>query len=348
MKAIIFTTTVTINSIYEHNTYTSAIGITYQLNHMGPLRTDSLGKKALGNNLKDRSAGLVVRYNWIENGNRQLDLVDGEDSDNVVNHPAYRTTHVYGNILKEADGEGNRKMVHYGGDSGILDDYRKGTLYLYNNTLISTRSDRNTILSLSSPGESAEVFNNIIYTTAPGSTLALLGTYGTLTFRNNWLKSGWRDSFDGTFLGTVIDDGSNIKGDDPGVIDLLAHNYHLSDSSEALNQGLPLLQELETSYPLLSQYVTHMLSEPRPTSASLDIGAFEKAGGVIGDLNENGAIDLGDVIVTLKLLAGYQETFKLKAGTDVDGDNKVTLVEAIYGLSYLVEKSSATSTTVVQ
>ncbi len=102
--------------IYEHNTYTSAIGITYQYNRMGALR---IGAK--GNNLKDRSAGLVVRYNWIENGNRQLDLVDGEDSGLVVSHPSYRTTHVYGNIMKEADKEGNSQMIHYGGDSGALE-----------------------------------------------------------------------------------------------------------------------------------------------------------------------------------------------------------------------------------
>jgi hypothetical protein len=45
-------------SIYQHNTYTAAIGITYQFNRLGRLR-DGCG----GNNLKDRSAGLVVRYN---------------------------------------------------------------------------------------------------------------------------------------------------------------------------------------------------------------------------------------------------------------------------------------------
>jgi hypothetical protein len=53
-------------SIYEHNTYTAAIGITYQYNRFGPLRGT-----AGGNNLKDRSAGLVVRWNWLERGNRK-------------------------------------------------------------------------------------------------------------------------------------------------------------------------------------------------------------------------------------------------------------------------------------
>jgi hypothetical protein len=76
-------------SYYHHNTYTAAIGITYQFNHLGRLR-DNCG----GNNLKDRSAGLVARYNWIEDGNRQLDLVDAEDSAVLVNHPDYSTTFV--------------------------------------------------------------------------------------------------------------------------------------------------------------------------------------------------------------------------------------------------------------
>ena len=45
-----------VGSIYEHNTYTEALGITYQFNYFGPTKAG-----AGGNNLKDRSAGLVVR-----------------------------------------------------------------------------------------------------------------------------------------------------------------------------------------------------------------------------------------------------------------------------------------------
>jgi hypothetical protein len=100
-------------SLFEHNAYTAAIDIVYQANHFGPLRAG-----ANGNNLKDRSAGLVVRYNWIEGGNRQLDLVDAEDSDVLVNHPSYHETFVYGNVLIEPDDAGNSQIVHYGGDSG--------------------------------------------------------------------------------------------------------------------------------------------------------------------------------------------------------------------------------------
>ena len=79
----------------------------YKYNRFGPLCPT-----CLGNNLKDRSAGLVVAYNFIEGGNRQLDIVD---SSNYNNEPNYHDTHVYGNILIE-NNDGNRQMVHYGGD----------------------------------------------------------------------------------------------------------------------------------------------------------------------------------------------------------------------------------------
>jgi len=98
-----------VGSIYEHNAYVAALGIVFEGNRFGPLRAG-----AGGNNLKDRSAGLVVRYNWIEGGNRQLDLTDAEDSDVLVNDPSYRETFVYGNVLIEPDASGNRQVVHYG------------------------------------------------------------------------------------------------------------------------------------------------------------------------------------------------------------------------------------------
>lgn len=145
------------NSLYEHNTYTEALGNTYQFNRFGPLRTG-----APGNNLKDRSAGLVVRYNWIEGGNRQLDLVE-TDSLTIQNDLSYRTTFVYGNVLIEPDAAGNRQVAHYGGDNGTTATYRKGRLYFYQNTLVSTRTDRTTLFRLSTNDERADVRNNIFY-----------------------------------------------------------------------------------------------------------------------------------------------------------------------------------------
>jgi hypothetical protein len=114
-------------AIYQHNNYTEVDHITFQFNQFGPLRAG-----CLGNNLKDRSAGTVIRYNWIEAGSRTIDLVESDNTD-LINDPDYQKTYVYGNMLIKHDAQENGQVIHYGGDSGDLDRYRKGRLYLFNN-----------------------------------------------------------------------------------------------------------------------------------------------------------------------------------------------------------------------
>ena len=257
------------NSYYEHNTYTEAIGMVYQFNHFGPLR-DGCG----GNNLKDRSAGLIVRYNWIEGGNRQLDLVDAEDNQDIVNDPSYRQTFIYGNILIEPDGAGNSQILHYGGDSGTTSDYRKGTLYFYNNTVVSTRSGNTTLMRLSTNDETADARNNILYVTASGDKLAMLDETGVLHLHNNWTKPGWQGSHSG-LTGTIYDDGGNITGSDPGFVDESGQDYHLTADSQCVDAGGTLSSDVLPDYELDSQYVKHQAQEPRPDDSSRDIGAFE-------------------------------------------------------------------------
>jgi hypothetical protein len=264
--------------IFEHNTYTAAIGIVYEGNHFGALRDG-----ALGNNLKDRSAGLVVRYNWIEDGNRQLDLVDAEDSSVLVNHPSYATTHVYGNVLMESDGQGNSQMVHYGGDSGTLADYRKGDLYFYNNTVISTRSGNTTLLRLSTNDETAHVFNNVYYGTGNGSLLALIDGTGQVNRQHNWFKTGWQDCHCSP-TGTIIDLGNNLTGTDPGFSDINKQNWQPVATSELLNNGMPPLAELLPDYAVTQQYIKHQFTQSRPISGDMDIGAYEFCGDLGCDL----------------------------------------------------------------
>jgi hypothetical protein len=255
-------------SIYQHNSYTSAIGLIYQNNHFGPLRTG-----ALGNNLKDRSAGLVVRYNWIESGNRQLDLVDAEDSTVIVNDPSYEQTFVYGNILVEPDGAGNQQILHYGGDSGSTSFYRKGTLYFYNNTVVSTRTGKTTLLRLSTNDEHADIRNNIFYVTAGGSELALLDGNGIADIRGNWFSSGWVDTHGG-LAGQINDIGGNIEGLSPGFRNTAAQDYSLISTSSNIDKAV-VLAAAASSYPVELQYVKHSRVEPRSQLTVADIGAYE-------------------------------------------------------------------------
>jgi hypothetical protein len=260
-------------SIFEHNVYTAAIGITFQYNRFGPLRLN-----CPGNNLKDRSAGLVVRYNWIEGGNRQLDLVDGEDSSLIRNDPNYRETFVYGNILIEPAGAGNRQIAHYGGDSGTTTNYRKGWLYFYNNTLVSTRTDRTTIFRLSTNEEQCDFRNNIVYVTAAGNTLSLLDETGQLYLSRNWFKPGRVNSFS-TFTGLVSDDGSSVTGTAPGFVSEAAQDYTLASASTCINAGTVLHVNVFPENNLVSQYVKHQSGQARPVNSTLDIGAYEFGSG---------------------------------------------------------------------
>jgi hypothetical protein len=257
-------------SAFEHNSYTAALGITFQYNRFGPLRSG-----ASGNNLKDRSAGQVVRYNWIEGGNRQLDLVEGEDSVIIRTDPSYRETHVYGNILIERDGAGNRQIVHYGGDGGNEPDYRNGTLYFYNNTVVSVRSDRTTLFRLSTNSQRCDARNNIFYAVAAGDTVSLLDSSGVLDFQHNWIKPEWVISF-GSFNGTVNNLGGNVETSAPGFVSLATGDFRLDTGAAAADAGTDLHANVLPAHNVVRQYVRHRQSQPRPVNGIIDIGAYER------------------------------------------------------------------------
>lgn len=278
-------------SIYEHNTYTAAIGILYQYNRFGPLLSG-----AGGNNLKDRSAGLVVRYNWIEGGNRQLDLVDAEDSTVIREDPAYHETDVYGNVLIEPAGAGNRQILHYGGDSGTLGDYRKGVLYFYHNTVVSTRTDRTTLMRLSTNDEHCDARNNVVYVTTPGAQLEMLDDTGVLDLSHNWFKPGWVDWFFGG-SGMVNDDGTSIETTSPGFVNEAGQEYGLAAGSPCIDAAAVLNPAVLPDGAVTRQYVKHQSSESRAAAGGAsDVGAFElQLTACTGDLDCDGDRDTADV-----------------------------------------------------
>ncbi len=257
-------------SAFHHNSYTAGINITFQYNRFGSMRAG-----ANGNALKDRSAGTLVRYNWIEGGNRQLDLVEAEDSIQIRTAPQYRKTFVYGNILIEPDGEGNSQITHYGGDSGNTSTYRKGKLYFYNNTIISYRSGNTTLFRFSTNDEACDARNNLFYVTASGNRLALIDNTGILSVSHNWFKPNRVISHSGSPGGTVNDDQTSVLGSSPDFVDEANKNFRLNATSGAVNAGTTLHADALPLNDVIRQYVKHRQSEPRPTDATFDIGAFE-------------------------------------------------------------------------
>jgi hypothetical protein len=258
----------------RHGTYMAALGIVYEGNRYGPMRAG-----ATGGALKDRSAGVVVRYNWIEGGNRQLEVLDAEDAAALRNDPSYRTTYVYGNVLVENPNDGNRQIVQYGGDHpGMEDQFRKGWLYFYNNTIISYRTDTTVVIRLSTNEERADIRNNIFYVTAAGSNLALLDDAGIGYWSHNWIKPGWVVSYGG-FGGQNFDDGTWRTGSNPGFAGESSQNFELAATSVNVNAGMALHAAVLPTNDLTRQYVKHQSTTSRALSLPIDIGAFEFGAG---------------------------------------------------------------------
>jgi hypothetical protein len=253
----------------EHNVYTAASGTVFQYNRLGPLRAG-----CPGNNFKDRSAGLEFRYNWVEGGNKGLDLVDAQDSKLIRADPRYRDTWVYGNVLLKLPRDGHSFIAHYGGDGDKLSQYRKGTLHFFNNTIVYYRGGATILLRLSSNQERCEFRNNLVWTTVPGKRVVVLENKGTVELSHNWFKPDWKPVPGKNPPGVVHDDGTSVTGNVPGFVDFANQDFHLTADSPCQDAGLPLPQPAATR-----QYVRHQSGEPRPAEGRPDIGAFEFAPG---------------------------------------------------------------------
>jgi hypothetical protein len=252
---------------FEHNAYTAAIGIVYEGNRFGPTRPGSVG-----NALKDRSAGLVVRYNWIEGGNRQLDLTEGDDSEAITSHPSYHRTFVYGNVLIEPDGAGNSQIVHYGGDNGNTALYRKGVLHFFHTTVVSLRSGNTTLMRLSTDEEAADVRNNVLVVAAEGWRLAMLDADGAMVLHHNWLKPGWAESHSGA--ADVVDTGANVEGAEPGFADAAAQDYRPLPGAALEDAGAALHPDALPDHAVALRYAKHQATAARSDAGAPDLGAF--------------------------------------------------------------------------
>ncbi len=247
-------------SAYEHNSYTEARGITFEFNRYGVLC-----EGCDGNNLKDRSSGLVVRYNWIEGGNRALDLVDSA-FDEINGADDYDDTFVYGNVLIEVDG-GNRQIVHYGGDNSE-EYFREGTLHFYHNTVVSERNGLASVVRLSSADATIDARDNVFFA-GTGSDLAFLEDAGTALLSGNWLPAGWQPGSP-SLTGSVVP-SDNVEGDDPGFLDPGARDFRLGAGSGAAGIVVPLAAPA-ADHPVMAQFP---LGGDGARTSTENAGAFE-------------------------------------------------------------------------
>ncbi len=271
---------------HMHTTYTQSLGMVIEFNRYGPLRAGSLGNSA-----KDRSAGLVVRYNRIEGGARAIDMVEAEDFPVTARAtPAYRTTYVYGNQIRKNGDEGS--FFHYGGDHFGAPAganwgeslFRKGTLYFFNNTVYGTGSGAR-IFQISTTEETVEAWNNVFWFEPSVTQLnlrqaendSLAKTYtsdGILNLGVNWIRTGWTDTtqwktLQGQVKGTAnLLTGSTLPFDAATFMPLAG--TALLDSGQAAPAGA-------VAHPLTYQLGSTLLPLARSVKGSkVDLGAVER------------------------------------------------------------------------
>ena len=259
-----------VGSIYEHNIYTESNGIVFQYNRIMPLMSG-----ASGNNLKDRSTGLVVRYNWIEGGNRVLDLVESQDGSwDHTEGPEF----VYGNVLIKHDDTGQSQVVHFGGDDPSRSD--RTFLYFYHNTVYSDRPDGTTLFFVNAAAE-VDARNNIFF--GPNATVELIdpddSSEATLELGNNWISSGYAV---GSSQATVNGEGNLITGSDPGLASVPT-DFTPTSGSPPVDAGTALSSGVD-AYPVDREYLDQGTSRARNDSGDPDLGAYalESAGGATG------------------------------------------------------------------
>lgn len=280
------------NSITEHNIYSESLRITFLYNRLGPLSTVSRG-----NNIKDRSAGLVVGWNWIEGGNRCLDLVDTTHPE-LFNTPEYASTRVFGNIIikqegKEQVGEDpelvdkemthmgiidrrldttfipgeNNQVIHYGGDSEAETMYRNGVLWFDSNSIISYRSGATVAFRCSTPKQMIVASNNVWSVgEAFHNRLYFLNEEGILFLAGrNYAPANSRD-FAGELNPTIHVIGRKylITGIHPRYMSDTEQDYRLQGRSIAVGKAGPALPAL-VEWPVRSRiYKRHQGYEDLP------------------------------------------------------------------------------------
>ncbi len=266
----------------EHNVYIQSAGTIIQYNYFGSLRAGSQGA-----NIKDRSSGTIIRFNWLEGSARILDLVETEDAAPIImNEPNYHDVYVYGNIIvnylkKDPFGV---NLIHFGFDNSPV-EAKRGTLYFYNNTvyLEGDQEDYWYINMFDIPDDAdpsttegtVAMYNNIIH--KEGTThLQMMRDAGTINFyKNNWITEGF----------SVLADDATAKynfytypitGSDPGFTDASTEDFTIVDSSSCINQSGPLPSDVTTNYPLNKEYVKHANWKERIlVGSSFELGAFE-------------------------------------------------------------------------
>ena len=250
----------------EHNAYTEGIGTVYEYNYFAAPITGTGG-----DNIKERSAGVIFRYNYIEDGSNLISLRDPESNADfealavdVQGQPLVSKAFIYSNIFVARNatvyGEAPTIISHGDGVMGTGKQVRYGQLFFYGNRVISTLDytayhvTATPLFDLVNSRLPTTVVarNNLFYASASSGTTAPFALYywqGLADWNSNWInkfQNVYASAADGGLAAGTKFDGSGLGGlatqsGDPGFVSFSTGNFLTTSSSPfaALNGSLP-------------------------------------------------------------------------------------------------------------
>ena len=231
---------------WGHNVYMSGRRTLIEFNHFGELVSD-------GNNIKDRSQAVIIRYNWIQGGmSRQIDLVE-------TNRYPMAHAWVYGNTIINGQKTKNPKMILFGGDLPEKTTSRSGLLYFFNNTVHFNKNAIDAFIIINRADCSGFLSNNAFV--GGGLTPRIISGPGRVTGSNNLTtQNAFAENLLNTFHGG-FEQFRTIHG-----ISYFPHKFSL------------LVSNGTSQVPAKVKYMPS--PDPgkkirRPVTGTIDIGAFE-------------------------------------------------------------------------
>lgn len=262
-----------VGSYGTHSTYTESISCIYEHNYIKAVVAGSNG-----DTVKERSSGIVFRYNYVETSANALALRDPSSENGNQNGwleaqavdsfgaLTVRSAFVYGNTF--VNRRASVESIIAIGD-GAYQEYREGSLYFYNNVVLSYADGvdgyvgiyydplRISLFGLPSTRSPITVVarNNLFYTTTvtQGAKLAPLAIFtwqGIADWSSNWINRYVNTGFDTNYAATLARGaqytGTGLNGlvestDSPGFVSLTNADYDLLPGSPyfGLNAALP-------------------------------------------------------------------------------------------------------------
>ncbi len=238
---------------YSHNLYLGGNSATLRFCYIH----DSL----YGQNFKTRAHYTELLYNYIaDSQDGEVGLVDAAETAATNSHAV-----MIGNIViskPRLSGYNSGRFIQFGQDSG---GQHNGVLFAFNNTFIAG-DGRIQFLSANAAGATIVGDNNVFYGGAQ-----IVGTLGGgISGSNNWLQT--TATVPATFY-------ASTTGSDPGFVNRLARDLHLTAASSCRHRGLNALVYLDGTGASHSglpafEYVNHLQSRPRPSDGQPDLGAY--------------------------------------------------------------------------